>query len=154
MALEVRRFDIVVPAGTSQSAPATFDLSFPPRLVEQINVRIPPGPRGVVGFAVTASGQNVIPYEAGGWIIADNQDIEWPLQGQIDSGGWSMSAYNLGTYDHTVYVSFLVNPVTGPAVAVSAPLPVAAIAPPAPTGGSDLPPFMPLPLPDLEEVPA
>src|SRR5487761_287165 len=102
------------------------DLVMPPRIVVEIDIKVPPGPRGEMGFALWASGLTVIPEQASTWIVADDEEISWPLQDQIDSGGWQLAAYNLGQYDHTVYLRFLVSPTTSPAVGVGPqPIPAA-----------------------------
>lgn len=109
MVAEVRNFAVVVPAGTASSSPQVTDLDMPARLVRGIRVRIPPGPAGTVGWALGAAGTRVLPAGVGEWIVADNEVIEWPLDQQIDSGAWQLQAYNLGAFDHTLYVTFLLD---------------------------------------------
>jgi hypothetical protein len=109
MAREVRRFDVVIPAGTAIAAPLVTDLDMPPRVVERVTVRVPKGPSGLVGFALTMAGNNVVPHDSGTWIVADNEVLDWPLYGMPDSGAWQLTAYNTGVYDHTIYVTFLLD---------------------------------------------
>ena len=109
MAREVRRFPVTIPAGTAKASPQTTNLSFPFRVVRELEVRIPPGPRGEVGFAIGGSGQPVIPVEAGAYLVTDDEIIRWPLDGFWDSGSWQMRAYNTGRFDHTLEVRFLVD---------------------------------------------
>jgi hypothetical protein len=109
MAQEVRRFAVTIPASTAKSANFTADLSFPNRIVRELELRIPPGPRGEVGFAIGAAGQAVIPYQAGQFIVTDDEEIRWPLDGYWDSGSWTMFAYNTGRFPHTLEVRFLVD---------------------------------------------
>lgn len=106
MAYEIRTFDVTVPAGTLASAPQVTDLTMPARIVRQVDIRIPPGPRGEVGFALGAARQAVIPYNPGQWIIGDDEVITWPLEGQIDSGAWQAILYNTGAYPHTLEFRF------------------------------------------------
>jgi hypothetical protein len=109
MARQVQSFAVTVPAGTLNTAPATFDVSFPPRVVTEIEVLVPPGPRGEVGFQVAMAGKQVIPDTEGAFIVTDDEVIHWPLDGQPDSGAWQVIAYNTGTYNHTLYFRFLVD---------------------------------------------
>lgn len=109
MVAEVRNFQVSVPAGTSQDDPLVADLDMPARVVRGVRVRIPPGPAGVMGWALGAAGTRVLPVGDGQWIVADNEVIEWPLSGQIDSGAWQLQAYNSGVYDHSLYVTFLLD---------------------------------------------
>lgn len=112
MASEVRHYTITVPAGTPPDAGWTASLDMPPRIVREIEIIVPPGPRGTVGFALGSSGQAVIPRQQGEWIVTDNEQIRWPLETGIDSGGWQLYGYNTGVYPHTLYIRFLVDPVT------------------------------------------
>jgi hypothetical protein len=91
----------------------------PARTVKAIRVRVPPGPRGEVGFAIGSAGVPIYPSAAGTWVIADDEIVEWPLVGAIDSGAWQLIAYNTGTYAHTLHISYVVQ-VVG-AVAGTAP---------------------------------
>ncbi len=111
MAREVRSFAITIPTGTTPSSPAVVPLELPPRVVRAIRIRFPPGPSGKVGFALGAAGVQVIPWGAGEWLVADDEVIEWPIEGQITSGAWEARGYNLGVFAHTIYVTFLLDPV-------------------------------------------
>ena len=102
-------FDPVVPAGTPIAAPVTFALSMAPCRVDQIEVHVPPGPNGNLGFAFAAAGQPIIPVNAGAFIIADDDHFLWSLQNLITSGAWQLIAHNTGVYDHQVFIRFLVS---------------------------------------------
>lgn len=109
MADEVRRFAVTVPAGTPIAAPAVFDLSFPPREVAQISVRIPRGVNGVVGLWIGAAGTQVIPQVRGTWITGDDDRLDYPTANLHNSGSWQMTAYNTGAYPHLIGVTFLLD---------------------------------------------
>jgi hypothetical protein len=109
VASEIHLFQVTVPIGVAKAAPAVFPLTMPFRFVEQINVRVPPGPRGEVGFAVGAAGLAILPQEVGAFVVADSQYITWPLTRQISSGAWQLLAYNTGSFPHTLQVEFLTN---------------------------------------------
>lgn len=111
MAQEIRAFEVTIPAGTAKSAGWSQAISMPPRVVKRIDWRVPPGPRGNMGFAIGASGEAILPTNEGAWIVADDDRDNWPLENQIDSGGWEVFGYNTGTYDHTVYLRFHVDPI-------------------------------------------
>ena len=121
MATEVHEFPIVVPAGTSRTAPLTFSLPMPPRTVERIVVDVPPGPRGEVGWAIGAAGVSILPAEAGAFIVTDNREVDWPLEQQVDSGAWQLFAYNTGAFNHALYVRIHTLPVPRPS-STAAPL--------------------------------
>ncbi len=110
MAREVRNFAVTVPAGTQASAPQVTALTMPARIVRRVRVRVPPGPAGLVGWALGAAGQRVLPWGPNQWIVADNEAIVWDLDDQITSGAWQLQAYNTGVYAHTLYVTFELDP--------------------------------------------
>jgi len=109
VAQEIRAFQALIPAGTAKATPVSVDMSFPSRRVEEIEVLVPPGPRGEVGFAIGSGNVAILPYQAGAFIVADDETIHWPLERQFDSGKWTLFGYNTGQFDHTLYVRFLLN---------------------------------------------
>jgi hypothetical protein len=130
VAREVQRFAVTVPAGTAKAGALIFNLPMPPRIVDEVEILIPPGPRGEVGFQLASGGAQIIPVTAGAFEVTDNEVIHWPLEGQIDSGAWQMIAYNTGAFNHLLQVRFLVRLV--PAAAALAgfqPLPVDSLTP-------------------------
>lgn len=106
MAAEVRTFAATIPAGTPIASPAFIDMAMPPRLVRAIRWRVPTGPFGQMGFAFASGRQQIFPWQPGTWIVANDEDDTIPLYGMIESGAWQLMGYNLGLYDHTVYVTF------------------------------------------------
>lgn len=109
MAQEIREFAVLIPAGTLKSAPLTVSIAFPERTVTAITYRVPPGPSGLMGWALTSAGTPVIPIQQHTYIVTDNQSATWELDGYLDSGNWQVTAYNMGLYDHTVYLTFLLD---------------------------------------------
>lgn len=123
MAREVRTFACTIPHGTASTAPVTIATTFPPRVVERIDIRVPPGPRGEVGFRIGNRGVQVLPVNAPAWIIDDDTERSYQLVDQPDSGDWSLIGYNTGTYDHTITVSFVLGLTGDQAAAAVAPPP-------------------------------
>lgn len=112
MAVEVRNFAAIIPAGTAVATPTTVALTMPARTVERIEWRVPPGPRGQVGWFLAMGGTQVVPYGTANYVIADDEDGTWDLTGLPDEGEWELVGYNTGNYPHTVYFRFLVSPVS------------------------------------------
>lgn len=110
MAQEIREYAVTVPAGTVQAAPLVTDISFPERTVVAVSWRVPPGPSGLMGWALTSAGTPVIPIQPDTYIVTDDQAGTFPLHGYLDSGNWQVTAYNTGTYPHTVYLAFQLDP--------------------------------------------
>lgn len=154
MAVEIQRFAVTIPAGTLKSAPLAFNLSMPPRRITEIEIVIPPGPRGEVGFQLGFGGSQLIPYTAGQFFVTDDEKVSWKLEGMPDSGAWQMIAYNTGTYPHTIEVRFLCE-LAGVGATVD-PAPISArdlSSAPSPAALPDLGPVL-LPPPELADLPA
>ena len=118
MASEIRNFAVSVAANTLITAPQVTALSMPARIVRSVRIRVPPGPAGLVGFALGAAGVRVLPWGAGQWMVADNEVIDWPLEDQITSGAWQLQAYNSGVYAHTLYLTFQLDPLRARPVSI------------------------------------
>ena len=127
MAAEIRRKQVTIPPLTTIASGFTADLSFPARVVRSIEVVVPPGPRGEVGWRLGAAGVAVIPVEPLGWVITDDEVIHWPLEGAWDSGSWELFAYNTGRYPHTLQFRFLVD-LAGAAPTIGQPIDPATLA--------------------------
>jgi hypothetical protein len=108
VAREVYRFSVTVPAGTLLTAPQISPLGMPSRVIQRIEVDVPPGPRGNVGFQLASGGLQMVPVNKGQFLIADNARLAWDLEGQIDSGAWQLIAYNTGSFPHTLELRFMV----------------------------------------------
>jgi hypothetical protein len=111
MATEIRQFTVTVTPANPYSNPLTVDLPLGLRNVNTIEIKVPSGPQGTVGFHLNISGTQVIPYEAGNYIIADNDLLSWDLKDLPQTGAWSVTLYDDGTYDHTLYFRFLLSPI-------------------------------------------
>lgn len=109
MADEIQAFQVTTPIGVSADSPLTTSLTMPPRIVKAVEIVIPEGCNGALGFALGAAGQNIIPYNAGAWIVGSGETLRWDMDKQINSGAWQVQSWNVGKYPHTLYVRFLVN---------------------------------------------
>ena len=106
MAVEVREYAPVIPAGTVQAAPVSITLPMPVRTVERIDWRVPKGAAGLVGWQLAMGGVQVLPTAGVTWMIADGQASGWAVQDLPDSGAWQLIGYNTGNYPHAVYLTF------------------------------------------------
>lgn len=127
MTTRVEVFQVVVPAGTLSAAPVTIATRFDDGIVDRLEILVPPGPNGLMGFRVNHGGGAVFPRETSKWIVADGEKIDWPMEEVHTAGDWAIVAYNTGIHDHTLYVRFLVresfgpSPITRPALAIEQP---------------------------------
>jgi hypothetical protein len=107
MAALIYRFSVTIPAGTPIATPQTTPFGLPLRIVTGVEVLIPPGPRGNVGWKITSDGLQVIPINAGSWFTADGEKAAWDLHDQPTNTHWECTAYNTGTFPHTLEFRFL-----------------------------------------------
>jgi len=121
MPRELYQRQVLFPAGAPPGIYA--DMNLPERIIRRIDVRIPPGPSGNVGFAIYCSLEQVIPYAQGEYIIADDEYLVWELDDYITTGSWQVGGYNIGYYDHTIYLRFHCDPVQVPTSPSTTPIP-------------------------------
>jgi hypothetical protein len=114
MAAEIRSFTILTPTGIAKATPLITSMSMPVRIVREIEIRVPPGPNGELGFAIGMAGQNVIPYNAGEWFVTSDEVVSWTFDTGLDSGAWQCQTYNTGSYPHTIQVRFYLDLVPDP----------------------------------------
>lgn len=126
MAIEVYEFAVTIPAGTLKTALSMTSCKLPMRRVDRIEIKVPPGPRGLMGFQIGGSKQQFIPRGAGQFVVTDDEEISWDIVGAFDSGDWWVMGYNSGTYDHTIYVRFLVS-LVGKVTATAQPIALEAL---------------------------
>lgn len=121
MAVEIREFSVTIPANTPISAGFAASLAMPTRVVSSVEVFIPPGPRGEVGWALASGGVQMFPLPQGTWVITDDRVVHWDLSDAIDSGAWQMLAYNTGLFPHTLIVIFYLDlvPLSGQSTTIT-----------------------------------
>jgi len=120
VAYRVLQFAATIPAGTPKSAPVTVALALDNWELEQLDLEVPPGPGGLMGFYVANNGVQWIPVGAGQFLVWDDVQQSWPFTDQPDASGWEIVGYNTGVYDHAVTVRFHVNVPAPPSAAAPA----------------------------------
>lgn len=109
MAEEVLHFTATIPAGTPLASPVLVNISFPPRVVESIDWRVPGGSLGLMGWRLTMGSVRVIPTSGDKFIVADSQSGTIRPSRELGSGAWQVSGYNTGSNPHSVYLVFHVD---------------------------------------------
>lgn len=107
MAREIREFAVTVPHGTAKATPQVTDVASGTRILRRLEVKVPDGPRGQMGFQIGMATRQLIPYGVGQFIVTNDVELGWDLEDQPSSGAWQVIAYNTGLFDHTLYVRFL-----------------------------------------------
>lgn len=106
MADDVQFFPVTCPAGTPKTAAQFSDLGLPPRIVRQVDWRVPNGWMGTAGFLLAMNRVPVLPVKSFTWVVANDEHGTWYPTNYPDSGSWQCVMYNLGTVPHTVYLTF------------------------------------------------
>ena len=109
VAVSIRQTTATIPANTPKTAPVTVPITLDYFDIESVDLEVPPGPAGLMGFYLARSGQQVIPYESGEFLVWDDRFDSWYLTDQPTGSGWQIVGYNLDVYDHDVVVRFHVN---------------------------------------------
>jgi hypothetical protein len=89
--------------------------------LEVLELEVPPGPSGLMGFYVANNGVQWVPQPAGTYLLWNDARASWPLYGQPNGAGWAIVGYNTGAYPHTVTARAHVSPTELPAPVVKAP---------------------------------
>lgn len=105
-AIEYYRFQVTCEPGVTPDAPQVTDITMPVRTIKAIRIRVPPGPSGAMGFALGSTGANIIPIQDGTYLTADDEIFNLPPDDLIDSGSFQVRMYNIGLYEHTIYLDF------------------------------------------------
>lgn len=108
MASRIEQFQCTIAAGTAIATPQTFPLTFNRGIVQKLEITVPPGPSGLVGFQITHSGSVIIPYNSATFIVTDNEHIEWDVENYPTGSAWGLRGYNLDVYAHSIFVRFLI----------------------------------------------
>lgn len=114
MATRVLPFTVTIPAGTPENAPVTIPLAFDNWDIERIDLEVPPGPAGLMGFQLLNNGVAWIPYGAGQWLVWDDVRESYYMTDQPAASGWAIQGYNTGFFNHSVIVRMHVNPTSPP----------------------------------------
>jgi hypothetical protein len=120
VAAEVLQFTATIPHGTPTNALAVVKMPMTNYVIESVDLEVPPGPSGLMGFYLALSGEQWIPHSPGQFIVWDDRFDSWSLTEQPTSYGWEVHGYNTDVYDHVVIVRFHLN------------LPVISMTPPPP----------------------
>lgn len=102
MATRIEMANVTVPAGTLQAAPQITPMVFNDGRVDQVDIVVPDGCAGLVGFQIGHSGQVIIPYDGVTFTVSNDEDIHWPLEAFPEAQKWFVVAYNTDQFPHTL----------------------------------------------------
>ena len=112
MSYQVRQFTAVIPANTAKASPVTINLATGYWEIDSIDLEVPSGPAGLMGFQLWIGGGQWIPYEAGEYIVWDDITYSWAMSDQPVGQQWSVVGYNTDPVNnHQVTVRFHISQV-------------------------------------------
>lgn len=129
MANRIEPFEVTVSTGTTKTAFQRTNLPMQQGRVDLIQIRVPPGPSGLVGFRIAHSGQSVIPYTGERWFTTDNDKLDWVTEDYPQGNAWQLWAYNLDVYSHIINVWMHVTDLGQQQVVIVNPIPIEPTAP-------------------------
>lgn len=121
MAYRVLQFTSTIPAGTALASPVTLPLALDNWVIESVDLEVPPGPAGLMGFYVANNGIPWIPYGTLPWLVWDDVQQSWFFTDQPSGSGWSIVGYNTGVFPHAVKSRWHVNLTPAGSAQVSTP---------------------------------
>lgn len=113
MADALQVFQFIYPAGNGARTVYSNNIDLGPSRVTRLLLTFPPGCSGQVGAAVQAGGSFAFPSLNGEFVTFDDYTYVIDVTGQIDSGKWAVTAYNLDVIDHEIQWVFEYNYLRG-----------------------------------------
>lgn len=105
---------MTITAGTAKASPATTSLPFDDGIVRRVDVRVPSGPAGLMGFLISYADSPVIPSNSGIYLVMDDEQWPFDVDNHPTGGQWQLIGYNTDVYDHTVYLRFHIDEIPKP----------------------------------------
>ena len=109
MTIQVQHFAHTIPNTATTASPYVGQMQLGVFKVDWVEVGVPDGVNGVVGFYIASSHVQVVPFPPGSstvWVVSNDRVFHWDLTDQPDSGDWQFYAYNTGGYSHTLTVTW------------------------------------------------
>lgn len=99
---------ISTPAKRASSNPLATSISLGDVILESVEVSMPGGSVGLVGFAIRLAGQVILPYGGNaGFIIRESADHDYTIGIEVDQG-LQVLTYNTDVHAHLAYFTFQV----------------------------------------------
>lgn len=107
--IRVYEVQFTVPASTGVAAPVSQPVVLEDALLQTVRVLVPGGHSGLTGLRITWGGTQLLPINAGTWIISDNEILDWPMNDEVTANGLSLTGYNTDIFPHTFYLRFTIS---------------------------------------------
>jgi hypothetical protein len=92
--------------GTTPTAPASTPVTLGDSILLRVDVKVPPGPGGCMGFQVQYANNVILPWGSlAQYLILDGDDIGFDVNTEI-GGTMQIVGYNTGFWPHSIYLRF------------------------------------------------
>lgn len=105
-------FNVVVATGTTAAAPQRTAMSLQSSWVYEIEIEVPKGPAGAMGFYLEYAGKPVIPWaNNASFLVVDDYEKSFDVSAEMGQGLVCV-CYNTGGYSHTIYFRVMLTPIS------------------------------------------
>lgn len=103
---------VLTPPHTTIDTPLETPITLGDSRLTRVQVRIPPGPSGLVGFLVTFNGISLVPWaNKVTWLIGTDEHFDVPVGIEV-TRFVSIQSYNLDYLPHHLYFRFTYTPMS------------------------------------------
>lgn len=100
---------ITTPAASVKTAPLSTAIDLGNVILDSLEISLPGGSVGLMGFNLALAGQVVLPYGGNaGFIIRESADKEYVIGIEVDKG-LVVKTYNTDRHSHVAYFTFKVH---------------------------------------------
>lgn len=102
---------VTLQPGSTPTAPVATDISVGDLWVYSVEIEVPKGSAGLMGFALQYAGTQIIPWSTtASFVVADDYQHTFPIDAELGKG-LKLVGYNQGAWAHTIYLRFLGVPI-------------------------------------------
>jgi hypothetical protein len=103
---------VETPANTPLASPLSTPWPLEDNEFVYVDIMVPPGPSGLMGFRIMWASQQVVPWGNDSWLITDNEKIHVDCNFAMTITGLVIESYNTDIFPHTIYLRGLVRTMT------------------------------------------
>jgi hypothetical protein len=104
--------EVPTPANTPLAIPLSTPWPLEDNEFVYVDILVPPGPSGLLGFRILWANQQVVPWGNDSWLITDDEKIHVDCDFAMTVTGLVVQSYNTDIYEHTIYLRGLVRTMT------------------------------------------
>lgn len=100
---------VTTPVTATKASPLSTTVNLGNVILDSLEISLPGGSVGLMGFALQLAGQVILPYGGNaGYIIRENSDKEYVVGIEVDKG-LILKTYNTDKHSHGAYFTFKVH---------------------------------------------